>query len=313
MNCVVLLGPTAVGKTAVGVQLALAFGGEIISADSRQVYRGLDIGSGKDITDYTVKGITVPYHLIDVADVSQEYNVFNFQQDFYRLFIDMRRRNVLPVIVGGTGLYIDSVVREYDFLPVPEDPSLRARLAKKTLEELDEMLLALKPDLHNKTDLKQQSRVVRAIEIALYAKSPQANELRLKLGSRPDIQPLMLGMTLSRCQLRDNINRRLRERFDAGMIDEVRRIHGSGISWERLERLGLEYRFVSEFLEGKIQTEEELFLQLNTAIGQFAKRQETWFRSMERKGVKITWLPESTDMQTRVSAACDLIQEYITR
>lgn len=311
MNCVVLLGPTAVGKTALAVQIALVRNGEILSADSRQVYRNLDLGSGKDLADYTFEGKKVPYHLIDIADLKQEYNVFNYQQDFYKAFADVKGRGILPVIAGGTGMYLDAVVRNYDFVLVPENPELRAELSDKKLEELDKILLSLKPELHNKSDLTQKDRVIRAIEIARCMNGPMADEIRNKMVKRPDIQPLVLGTTLPREILRENIAKRLHERLDEGMIEEVRCLHENGASWDRLERLGLEYRFVSEYLEGKIKSEDELFTALNTAIGQFAKRQETWFRGMERKGVKINWLPETPDREEKLSVALSLIDKEL--
>lgn len=312
-NCVVLLGPTAVGKTALGVRIAKRFGWEIISADSRQTYRGLDIGSGKDLADYDLddgsgKITHIPYHLIDVADLGQEYNVFNFQQDFYDEFRNQCARNLVPFVVGGTGMYIDSVVRGYDFVPVPENPVLRAELDGKSLEELDEMLLSLKDNLHNKSDLLLRERVVRAIEIELYMRSPECEAAREKMGKRPEIRAFVLGTTLERDEIRKNIEIRLKQRLDEGMIDEVRNLHEGGVSWERLEKLGLEYRFISLFLEGKL-SRDEMYSQLYHAICQFAKRQETWFRGMERKGVKINWLPRVNDRATRLDAAFSMLEE----
>lgn len=311
MNCIVLLGPTAVGKTGCAVGIAKSLCTEIISADSRQVYKGLDVGSGKDLCDYDIDGVHIPYHLIDVTDVSQEYNVFNFQEGFYKAFKEISAKGKIPLICGGTGMYIDAVVRGYDFLPVPENKELRDDLAKKSLEEIDNILLSLKPDLHNKTDLEDRDRATRAIEIATFMKSEEAVELRKKLEQRPFIEPFILGMTLQRNQLRENIRIRLEERMNNGLIEEVSRIHEEGASWERLECLGLEYKFVSEYLEGKISSKEELFTKLYTAICQFAKRQETWFRGMERKGVKINWIPESAEKQTRIDYALNLIKENI--
>ena len=251
-NCVVLLGPTAVGKTAIGVRLAAELGGEIISADSRQVYKGLDIGSGKDLADYVLDGKQIPYHLIDVADLSQEYSVFLYQLDFYKCFSEIRSRGLLPVVVGGSGMYVDAIVRGYDLVPVPENKELRASLADKSLEELGKTLLALKGgSLHVPRDLLERERVVKAIEIETFIQSPECASFKKSLPPRPDIRPLILGTTLPRDRLRANIARRLDQRLDEGMIDEVRRLHDAGASWERLERLGLEYRYVSEFLQGK--------------------------------------------------------------
>ena len=309
-NCVVVLGPTAVGKTSIGVQIAHKFGGEIISADSRQTYKGLDIGSGKDLCEYCVDGKNIPYHLIDITDLSMEYNVFHYQQDFYKVFTDLLTRNVLPVIVGGTGMYLDAVVRNYDFVLVPENVELRKELEEKSLEELDEMLLSLKPDLHNKSDLLERDRVIRAIEIATCMNSPEADVIRSKMIARPDIRPLIIGTTFDRNLVRKNIEIRLKERLDNGLVEEVEGLHNSGFSWERLEKLGLEYRFCSLFLQGKIKSKDELFEKLNIAIRQFAKRQETWFRGMEAKGVEINWLPAVQDKNVRISAALSLVEKY---
>lgn len=309
-NCVVVLGPTAVGKTSIGVQIAHKFSGEIISADSRQTYKGLDIGSGKDLCEYCVDGKNIPYHLIDITDLSMEYNVFHYQQDFYKVFTDLLNRNVLPVIVGGTGMYLDAVVRNYDFVLVPENVELRKELEEKSLEELDEMLLSLKPDLHNKSDLLERDRVIRAIEIATCMNSPEADVIRSKMIARPDIRPLIIGTTFDRNLVRQNIEIRLKERLDNGLVEEVEGLHNSGFSWERLEKLGLEYRFCSLFLQGKIKSKDELFEKLNIAIRQFAKRQETWFRGMEAKGVEINWLPAVQDKNVRISAALSLVEKY---
>ncbi|MCR5606590.1 MAG: tRNA (adenosine(37)-N6)-dimethylallyltransferase MiaA, partial [Treponema sp.] len=248
--------------------------------------------------------------LIDVATLDEEYNVFCYQQDFYKAFADVTSRNVLPVIVGGTGMYVDSIIRSYDLIDVPENPSLRKDLEKLSLEELDEKLLSLKPDLHNKSDLNIRERVVRAIEIALFMKSEECEKLRKTLTARPDVRPLVVGTSIDRTSLRKNIKIRLEQRFNDGMLEEVRNLHEkSGFSYERLEKLGLEYRFISEYLEGKISSYEEMFEKLYIAIGQFAKRQETWFRGMEKKGVKINWLPSVEDFNVRFEALCELIKK----
>lgn len=315
-NCVILLGPTAVGKTALGVRVAREKGWEIISADSRQVYRGLDIGSGKDLSDYTITEtdkdgksiqIKIPYHMIDIATLDGEFNVFDFQQEFYRLFRMMEEKDSVPFVVGGTGMYLDSVIRSYDFVPVPENRELREELEKKSLEELDLILMELKPDLHNKSDLLLRDRVLRAIEIAVFMKSPECEEMRAKLEPRPEINPLVIGTTLDRDQMHRNIKVRLDQRLEQGMVDEVRNLHEGGVSWERLEKLGLEYRFVSEYLEGKMEY-ELMRERLYHAICQFAKRQETWFRGMEKKGVKINWLPRENDRETKYEACLNLLK-----
>lgn len=307
-NCVVVLGPTAAGKTSIGVQLAYRFGGEIISADSRQTYRGLDLGSGKDLDEYTVCGKKIPYHLIDIADLSVEYNVFHYQQDFYRVFDEVVSRKVLPIVVGGTGMYLDAVIRSYDLVDVPEIPEIRKKLESKTLEELGKIYLELKPDLHTKNDLLERERIIRGIEIYYGTHGELAEKLKKSMYRRPEINPLIIGTTLEREKIRENIKKRLQERIDAGMIEEVDGLHAQGFSWERLEKLGLEYRFCALFLQGKI-SREELFEQLFIAIRQFAKRQETWFRFMEKNGVKINWLPSVPDKETRIKAAVELVQK----
>lgn len=309
-NCVVVLGPTAVGKTSIGVQIAYKFGGEIISADSRQTYRGLDLGSGKDLDEYTVCGKKIPYHLIDVADLSVEYNVFHYQQDFYRIFDSLVSRKVLPVIVGGTGMYLDAVIRGYDLVDVPEIPELRKQLEGKSLDELAKMYLELKPDLHTKNDLLERERIIRGIEIYYGTHGELAEKLKKSMYKRPEINPLIIGTTLEREKVRKNIKKRLQERIDAGMIEEVEGLHNQGFSWERLEKLGLEYRYCALYLQKKIPL-EEMKEQLFIAIRQFAKRQETWFRFMEKNGVKINWLPPVPDKETRVNAAVSLVEKEI--
>ena len=310
VNCVVLLGPTAVGKTAIAVRLADKFGWDIISADSRQVYKGLDLGSGKDLSEYSINGRQIPYHLIDIATLDSEYNVFCFQQDFYRTFNSLKDQGKFAFVAGGTGMYLDSVVRGYDLLTVPENLEQKEELEKKSLEELGAMLLSLKPELHNKSDLAIKERVVKALQIELFKASPEGIKARSELLSRPKIEPLVLGTTLDRDELYRNIEIRLRQRIQEGMIEEVENLHKQ-FSWERLEKLGLEYRFVSFYLEGKISSKEEMEKQLCASIRHFAKRQETWFRGMERKGVKIHWLPRETSKEARYLAAVELIEKYV--
>ena len=276
-NCAVVLGATATGKTTLAVKLAHAKHGEIISADSRQVYRGLDLGTGKDLQEYG----SIPYHLIDVCDLSREFTVFHFQQEVYRIFPQLVEKGSLPIIAGGTGLYLDAILRE--------DPALHEALATKTLPELQDMLIALKPDIHNKTDLEQPDRLIRAIEIARY-RQEHPESAAAHLHAVPPIKPKIYGISFERSALRERIRRRLIARIDAGMIEETEQIHAQGYSWERLESLGLEYRFTAQYLQGKIESKEAYIEQLYRAIGQFAKRQETWFRRMERNGIEIEWI-----------------------
>ena len=283
LNSLVVLGPTASGKTRLAVRLARHFGGEIVSADSRQVYRGLDIGSGKDLAEYAAGGPPVPYHLIDVVDLDAEYNVFAYQQAFYDAFERVRGRGALPVVAGGTGLYIEAVLKGYRMVEVPESPTLRTELAALSDEQLAQRLLALRPDQHNTTDLRDRERLVRAIEIAEHADAAPPPPA-------PAINALIIGARWPRKELHRRIETRLRERLNGGMIEEVEELLARGVSPERLRLLGLEYRYVTEFFEGRIQNRNDLRQKLGSAIRDFAKRQETWFRRMERRGAAIQWV-----------------------
>ena len=296
-DSLLILGPTASGKTTLGVALARLLDGEIISADSRQVYRGLDIGSGKDLESYEMGGPAVAYHLIDHVDLDTEYNVFQYQRDFHEVFAAVKASGKLPVIVGGTGLYLDAILSQTLMVPVPENPALRAEMAAMSVELLEEKLRQLKPDLHNTTDLTDRDRLERAIEIAIHSETatPEA---------APEIHPLVLGVQWNRKQLRQRIGHRLRSRMEAGLIEEVEDLLSNGCSWQRLEQLGLEYRHVARFLRGRINNENDLYQKLSGEIGRFAKRQETWFRRMERNGVAIHWIPEG-----RVNEAMAVIRD----
>lgn len=283
INALVVLGPTASGKTALGVRLARTVQGEILSADSRQVYVGLDICSGKDLHEYREGGAPVPYHLIDIAPLNAEFSVFHYQQAFYRCFESLQSRGCMPVIVGGTGLYLDAALRGYRMVEVPENAALRCELADLPMADLAARLRTLKPALHNTTDLEDRERLIRAIEIEEHTRShtpPPA----------PEIRPLILGAQWERPLLHERIGARLRARMDASMIDEIEQLHRAGCSWERLEALGLECRFIAAYLQGEIRNRNDLFQKLRTAIAQFAKRQETWFRRMERQGTEIHWV-----------------------
>ncbi|MBE6352499.1 MAG: tRNA (adenosine(37)-N6)-dimethylallyltransferase MiaA [Treponema sp.] len=304
-NCIVVLGPTAVGKTSIGVALANHFDGEVISADSRQTYCKLDIGSGKDICEYQIDGKKIPYHLIDIVSLPTEYNVYNYQQDFYKVFKDVISRGKMPVIVGGTGMYLDAIIRDYQLVILPENEKLHQELLNTPLEELAARLLKEQPELHTKCDLLEKDRVIKALEI-IEAKKNGVDSTSV---DRPEIKPLIIGTTLERPQIWEHISIRLQERLDNGMLEEVQSIHDSGITWERLEKLGLEYRYCSLFLQGKIQSKQELFEKLFIAIRQFAKRQETWFRMMEKNGVKINWLEKITDKQSRINQAIELVNQ----
>jgi len=279
-NLLVILGPTASGKTRLGVEAARALGGEIISADSRQVYRGMDIGTGKDLAEYG----DVPHHLIDIVDPGHEFSVFEFQRRFFDAFADIRARGGLPLLVGGTGLYLDAVLKGYRLVEVPENPARRAELAKLGPDELAERLKTIRPDLHNTTDLLDPERLVRAIEIAEGEAAAAAD-----LPPLPELNPIVFGIRWERGELRRRITGRLRERLQNGMIEEVARLHEEGVPWETLDFYGLEYRFVARHLRGELN-KNDMFQKLNSAIHQFAKRQETWFRRMERHGTEIIWL-----------------------
>ena len=282
-DLICILGPTASGKTKYAVRLALETGGEIISADSRQVYRGMDIGTGKDLSEYTVNGVQVPYHLIDIADAGEKYNLFQFQKDFERVYNDIKSRGKLPILCGGTGLYIDAVTRGYSLAEVPENPELRAELEKFSMEELSARLEGMKK-MHNKSDIDSKKRVIRALEIEIYRQNSPVEYVQTD-----PINTKFIGISVSREERIARIDKRLRERLEGGMIEEVQRLLDSGISPEDLIYYGLEYKFVTLFILGRL-TYEQMERQLAVAIHQFAKRQMTWFRGMERRGVNIEWV-----------------------
>jgi tRNA dimethylallyltransferase len=283
-NLLVVLGPTASGKTGLAVRLARRIGGEILSADSRQVYRGMDLGTGKDLSEYGREGEAVPVHLIDICDPEEEFSVFAFQELFYSCFREILRQGRIPVLSGGTGLYLDAVLRRYRMVAVPENPELREELAGEQMESLRRRFFSLCPDVHNLTDLLERNRLIRAIEIAEFSQAyPRDPETPIT------VSPLVIGIRCERSDLRRKITLRLQTRLEAGMIEEVRHLHDRGIGWERIDAFGLEYRYIALYLQRKI-TAEEMFQTLNTRIHQFAKRQETWFRRMERNGVRIHWI-----------------------
>jgi len=279
-NLLVILGPTASGKTTLAVQLAQRLNGEIISADSRQVFRGMDLGTGKDLQEYG----DVPYHLIDIAEPGDEFSVFNFQQLFTQAFEDIRRRQRLPILAGGSGLYLQAALQGYRFVEVPENPQLRASLESLTDEQLQERLLESRENLHNTTDLADRQRLIRAIEIAEGEKEQGNQTVHL-----PEIDPFVIGIRWDRQVLRQRITRRLRQRLDEGMVDEVESLLKRGVSPEVLDFYGLEYRFLSLLVCGEL-SRNDMFQKLNSAIHQFAKRQDTWFRRMERQGIRIHWV-----------------------
>jgi len=284
-NLLTILGPTASGKTRLAVALASELNGEIISADSRQVFRGMDIGSGKDLHEYG----DVPYHLIDILESGAEFSVFAFQRLFREAFEDIAGRGRLPLLCGGTGLYLDAVLRGYHMLEVPEDATLRADLEKRSANELAALLRELKPGQHNTSDLLERSRTVRAIEIARYEREHAGQKEAL-----PEVRSLTIGLRWERSELRRRITERLRLRLESGMIEEVQRLHEEGVAWERLDYYGLEYRYIGAFLQGKMNR-NDMFQKLNSAIHDFAKRQENWFKKMEKNGVPIHWVDGAGD------------------
>ena len=296
---ITILGPTASGKTTLAAHLAEHLGNaEIISADSRQVYRGMDIGTGKDLCDYTVNGVHIPYHLIDIADAGSKYNLFQYQHDFVKAYDDIMARGATPILCGGTGLYLESVIKGYHLSAVPENKELRDRLSDKTLEELTVILTELKKrngsNMHNTTDVDTAKRAIRAIEIETFnGEHPMAS------ADVPNIDTLVIGVDIDREERRSKISKRLRDRLDNGMVDEIRGLLNGGIPADDLIYYGLEYKYVTEYAIGRL-TYEEMFEKLEIAIHQFAKRQMTWFRGMERRGTTIHWVDASLSMEEKI-------------
>ena len=300
-DLVTILGPTASGKTPLAVALAYRLNAEIISGDSRQVYRRMDLGTGKDLADYVVDGKRIPYHLIDIVEPGYKYNVFEFQRDFFQAYDDIRQRGVLPILCGGTGMYIESVLKGYKLLPVPENPELRASLADKSLDELTTILAGYKK-LHNSTDVDTVKRAIRAIEIEEYYRQQPVSAREF-----PAINSLVIGVDIDRDLRRTKITRRLKQRLDEGMVDEVRALLDAGIPAEDLIYYGLEYKYLTLYAVGQL-TYDEMFHQLEIAIHQFAKRQMTWFRGMERRGFNIHWIDASLPMEQKVEEIVGLIK-----
>lgn len=307
MKMITILGPTASGKTDIAAHLAYELGAEIISADSRQVYRGMDIGTGKDLEDYIVNGTPVPYHLIDICDAGAKYNLFQYQEDFLKAYDDITSRGVQPILCGGTGLYIESVLKGYHLSPVPQNPELRASLEGKSLEELTVMLKELKAkagsNMHNKTDVDSCQRAIRAIEIESYNL-----ENPIPVRDFPAIDSIIIGVNIDRDERRRKITNRLRKRLDDGMVDEIKQLLASGIPAEDLIYYGLEYKYITEYVIGKTSY-DDMFRGLEIAIHQFAKRQMTWFRGMERRGIKINWIDYFLSTDEKVSEIKSLLKE----
>lgn len=298
-----VVGPTASGKTSLAVDVALAVSGaEIISADSRQVYRGMDIGTGKDLAEYERDGVVVPSHLLDIVDAGEKYNLFEFQRDFLSAYNDIKERGAFPVMCGGSGLYVESVLKGYRLLPVPENPALRESLEEKSLEELTEILSRYKM-LHNNTDTDTKKRAIRAIEIEEYYRTCPAEERYF-----PQINCLTIGVSVDREVRRNRITRRLHERLDAGMVDEVRGLLDKGVTAEQLMYYGLEYKYLTQYIIGELSY-DDMVKGLEIAIHQFAKRQMTWFRGMEKRGVHIHWVDAALPRDKQVELIKDLLYD----
>lgn len=299
-NLIVILGPTASGKTALAAHLAKALDGEIISADSRQVYRRMDLGTGKDYADYVVEGQRIPAHLIDIREPGYKYNVYEFQNDFFHVFEDLQKRGKWAILCGGTGLYIEAVLQQYKMIHVPANPALRESLKDKPLAELEEILSEFRI-LHNSTDTDTHKRAVRAIEIETYYQSHPEIEVQL-----PEIRPLLIGVDIERDVRREKITRRLQQRLQEGLVAEVEALLAEGLSAEDLIYYGLEYKFVTQYVTGRLSY-DEMVTQLNIAIHQFAKRQMTWFRGMERRGIAINWVDVNQPVKERVEKILGLL------
>lgn len=298
---ITIIGPTASGKTAFAAALAARLDTEIISGDSRQVYRSMDIGTGKDLADYMVDGKQIPYHLIDICNPGDKYNVFEYQHDFHKAFEEIRKKGKLPILCGGTGMYIESVLRGFKLLDVPQNPALRESLKGKSLVELEQILASYKV-LHNKTDVDSAQRTIRAIEIEEFYKTEAPDKREYA-----PINSLIIGVDIDRELRREKISRRLRARLDEGMVDEVRAILATGVKPEDLIYYGLEYKFLTLYIIGQL-TYDEMISQLEIAIHQFAKRQMTWFRGMERRGLHIHWLDATLPTDEKINNVLALIQ-----
>ncbi len=303
LDLIAIIGPTASGKTTLAVALADKLNTEIISADSRQLYRGMDIGTGKDLSEYTINNKTIPYHLIDICPAGYKYNLFEYVRDFNAVYADMIARGKQPLLCGGTGLYVETILKGYSLPPVPENKALRESLQSKTINELADILRKYKT-LHNTTDIDTCKRAIRAIEIAEYY-SHQEPQL---LEPKPMKNALIIGVDIDRELRRSKITKRLHQRLQEGMIDEVRNLIDSGLDPESLIYYGLEYKFLTEYIIGRTSY-EEMVERLEIAIHQFAKRQMTWFRGMERRGHTIHWIDANLPTPDKVSLIESLIEK----
>jgi len=302
---ITILGPTASGKTSLAAALAYDIGAEIISADSRQVYRGMTIGTGKDLDDYVVRGRRIGYHLVDIADPGDKYNIYEYQRDFHKVYAGLQSRGVRPILCGGSGLYIETVLKGYSLSPVPQNEALRRRLSGLSLTELTEILVDLKnrngSNMHNRSDVDTAQRAIRAIEIEQYNLQHPTPERVL-----PPVDSIIIGLSIDRDERRRHITRRLKQRLDNGMVEEIRRLLDGGVSADDLVYYGLEYKYVTEYVIGKT-TYDDMFRCLETAIHQFAKRQMTWFRGMERRGFTIHWVDAMLPMEEKIDRVKSVI------
>ncbi len=299
-DLLIVTGPTASGKTSLAVSLADRLNGEIISADSRQVYRQMNLGTGKDYSDYTINGKTIPSHLLDIVDPGYKYNVFEYQRDFIKIYNDLKARKRFPVVCGGSGMYIDSIVSGYKMFEVPPDPRLRSSLEKKSIKELTDILSTYR-ELHNTTDIDTKKRAIRAIEIELYNKNRPEKKTPF-----PEVRPLVVGLMYDRLKRRERITIRLNQRLEDGMVDEVKELLDRGLKPADLIYYGLEYKYITLYLTGRL-TYDEMLAQLEIAIHQFAKRQMTWFRGMERRGIKIHWVDGGMPAEEKVRFVLELL------
>lgn len=301
VDLVCILGPTASGKTSIAAHLAYQLNSGVISADSRQVYKNMDIGTGKDLADYIINGQQVPYYLIDIREAGEKYNVFEYQRDFYNIYNQFKSEGKMPILCGGSGLYIEAVLKGYDLIEVPINESLRKQLEGKSLEELSNILSSYKKQ-HNKTDIDTVKRAVRAIEIAHYQQKYQAKLSETK----PRLTSLIVGIAYEREEQKRRITERLKYRLRYGLIDEIKKLLDSGLLAEDLQYYGLEYKYVTQYVTEKINY-EEMFEKLNIAIHQFAKRQMTWFRRMEKNGFKIHWIDPNLSINEKVNKIIQLL------
>lgn len=305
LDLLAIIGPTASGKTNLATALAARLDAEILSGDSRQVYRGMDLGTGKDLSDYQVGDKSIPYHLIDIVEAGTRYDLHQYQKDFLQAYEAIKQRHKLPILCGGTGLYVEAVLKAYKLLIVPKNPVLRKELDGKSLEELTALLATYKT-LHNKTDVDTAKRAIRAIEIAVYEQAHTSEEIPF-----PRLNHLLVGVSIDREARREKITKRLYVRLEQGMVDEVKALLEKGIAPEDLIYYGLEYKYLTLYVIGKL-TYTEMCKQLEIAIHQFAKRQMTWFRGMERRGFTIHWIDSSLPMEEKLQQIEDLITQYKT-